>query len=169
MKTFLFCIQILIVACCVVGCNKKQEVDQQQAIDAHQALHTTKYNQVLVEFPGHKYSMEIIVEEESHEVTAFLTNAHFEVVDVSANEVKLDFIVASKPKSFTLVRTPQDDGQPVKFILKDAELATLIKDGWEVEASAFVVIDGKDNVGKLADLRKKDSAAHDHSEPGHSH
>ena len=170
MKTTLRCMQILLVACCTIGCPKKQEQDPSQAYEAHQALHRAKYNQVLVEFPGHKYSMEIIYGgEPGNQVVAFLTDAHFETVNVDADEVKLDFAVNEKPKTFILARVSQDGGQPAKYVLDDKELAGLIKDGWEVEATAHVQIGGTPYSAKLVDLSKHDYPNHDHSEPGHTH
>lgn len=169
MKTTLYVAQILLVAGCIIGCQKKQELDAPQAVDAHQALHQAKYNQVLVEFPGHKYSMEIIVEEGSNEmVVAFITDAHFEPIAVEASEVKLNFIINDQPKTFTLAGVPQDEGQPARFRLSDNELATLINDGWDKEATASAEIAGAPYVSKLVKLSGQ-GHSHDHDSPEHTH
>jgi len=125
-----------------------------------------KYNEVLVVFPGHIYAMEIIDEKETTGlVTAFLTDAHFEPTAVVAQEVRLNFIVDGKPKAFTLTRTPQEAGQPATFTLTDMELATLICEGWQGEATAVVEIGGVPYNSKLVKL-----SAHDHDgEDGHTH
>ncbi|MCL2624137.1 MAG: hypothetical protein FWD31_10780 [Planctomycetaceae bacterium] len=125
-----------------------------------------RYNEVLVEFPGHKYAMEIIDEKETTgRVTAFLTDAHFEPTAVDAQEVRLNFIVEDKPKSFTLSRTPQEAGKPATFTLTDMELATLLCEGWQREATASVEIGGVPYNSKLIKL-----SGHDHDgEDGHTH
>jgi len=113
----------------------------------------SRYNEVLVVFPGHSYAMEIIDEKETTGlVTAFLTDAHFEPTTVDAQEVRLNFIVAGTPKSFTLI---------------DMELATLICEGWQGEATAVVEIGGVPYNSKLVKLSEHD---HDHDgEDGHTH
>jgi len=119
-----------------------------------------RYNEVLVEFPGHKYAMEIIDEKETTGlVTAFLTDAHFEPTEVDAQEVRLNFLVEGTPKAFTLTRSPQEAGKPATFTLTDMELATLICEGWQGEATAVVEIGGVPYNSKLIKLSEHD---HDH-------
>ncbi|MCL2117990.1 MAG: hypothetical protein FWH27_06135 [Planctomycetaceae bacterium] len=120
--------------------------------------HTPKYNEVLVEFPGHDYSMEIIDERETTGlVTAFLTDAHFEPTEVDARDVRLNFVVGGSPKTYTLSRIPQEAGKPATFTLTDMELATLLCEGWQGEATASVTIGGVPYNSKLVKL-----AGHDH-------
>ena len=129
--------------------------------DAHAALHKSKYNDTLVEFPGHKYAMEIIDEKETTGlVTAFLTDAHFDPVIVDTAEVRLNFTFGGgSPKVFTLKRTAQEEGKPATFTLTDMELATLNCEGWEGEATASVVIGGVPYTAKMVKLGEHD---HDH-------
>jgi len=103
-----------------------------------------KYNEVLVEFPGHKYAMEIIEDKETTGlVTAFVTTAHFEPTPVDAKTVRVNFLIGDSPKIFTLTRIPQEAGQPATFTLKDMELATLVREGWHGGlATAFIEIGG---------------------------
>ena len=132
--------------------------------DAHAALHKTKYNEVLVEFPGHKYAMEIIDEKETTGlVTAFLTNAHFEPIAVDAKEVRLNFVVDGNPKTYTLTRIETETDKPATFTLTDKELATLNCEGWQGEATATVDIDGTPYTAKMVKL-----GGHDHGD-GHTH
>ena len=152
------------------GCTSKKDVHgdnhaAETSADAHPA-HITKYNEVLVEFPGHKYSMEIIDEKETTgHVTAFITDAHFEPTDVDAKEVKLNFMVDGKPKTFALARVPQEVGKPATFTLTDMELATLICEGWQSDATASAEIGGVPYNSKLVKLSE-----HDHEgENGHTH
>ena len=119
-----------------------------------------KYNEVLVVFPGHSFALEIIDDETTGLVTAFLTDAHFEPTTVDAQEVRLNFLVAGAPKSFTLTRTTQEAGKPATFTLTDMELATLLCEGWQGEATASVEIGGVPYNSKLAKLGGHD---HDHS------
>ena len=137
----------------VQGCSDNGTQTKMAATDDHAALHQSKYHEVLVEFPGHKYAMEIIDERETTGlVTAFLTDAHFATISVDAKEVRLNFMVDAKPKSFTLPRIPQEEGQPATFTLTDMELATLICEGWQGEATASVEIDGTPYNAKLQKL-----------------
>ena len=132
--------------------------------DSHAGhVHTPRYNEVVVEFPGHKYALEIIHDETTGLVTAFLTNAHFEPVTVDAQEVQLNFVIAGSPKSFTLTREPQEPGKPATLTLTDMQLATLICDGWEGNASATIQADGSPYTSKLV---KAGSHDHDHN---HAH
>ena len=102
-----------------------------------------KYNEVLVRFPGHSYALEIIDEKETTGlVTAFLTCAHFEPVEVDTQEVRLNFMIDGNPKAFTLTRIEQEPDKPATFTLTDMELATLLCEGWQGEARAMVEING---------------------------
>jgi len=117
--------------------------------DAHAALHKTKYNETLVEFPGHKYAMEIIDDDETGLVTAFLTDAHFDPIEVDTKEVRLHFMVDGNPKTYTLIRAEQEPGKPATFTLFDKELAALNCEGWQGEATASVEIGGAPYSAKL--------------------
>lgn len=147
------------------GCSPGHDHATETSADGH--VHPdSRYNEVLVEFPGHKYAMEIIDERETTGlVTAFMTDAHFEPTAVDSQEVRLNFVVDGKPKSFMLSRTPQEAGKPAIFTLTDMELATLICEGWQGEATAVVEIGGVPYNSKLVKLSE-----HDHdSEDGHTH
>jgi uncharacterized protein YndB with AHSA1/START domain len=168
MKTTIYSSLVLVTIFCVVGCDKGHDHGPApkggavQTHDAHAALHTPKYNEVLVEFPGHKFAMEIIDEKETTGlVTAILTDAHFGPVAVDAKEVRLNFVIDGNPKTFTLTRTEQEEGKPATFTLTDKELATLNCEGWQGEATASVEIDGTPYSAKLVKL-----GGHDH---GHAH
>lgn len=161
---------LLSVLALCIGCTPQQSdkpatQTTHSEHEGHDHAHQSKYNEVLVEFPGHKYSMEIIDERETTGlVTAFLTDAHFEPVEVDAKEVKLNFILKGSPKTFTLVRAEQEAGKPATFTLTDMELATLNCEGWEGEATASVVIGGTPYKSKLVKL-----GHHDHGDHGDGH
>ena len=151
---------MMLVQGCDQGHDHASNAGSQSSADAHAALHVTKYNEVLVEFPGHKYSMEIIDEAETTgQVTAFITDAHFDPVAVDTREVRLNFIVNGKPKTFTLARIEQKTGEPVTFTLTNMELATLICEGWQGDATAMVEISGTPYNAKLQKLSEHE---HDH-------
>ncbi len=166
---------ILAAMCCMIllsqGCGQHDEHSPgdghdhgPSAANDHAALHKTKYNEVMAEFPGHKYALEIIDEKETTGlVTAFITDAHFEPTTVDAKEVRLNFMVDGKPKSYTLTRTEQETGKPAAFTLKDMELATLNCEGWKGEATVSVEIGGTPYNAKLVKL-----GSHDHGD-GHGH
>jgi len=153
----------------MIGCgqgNRPDTAPKGDAVqDAHAALHQTKYNEVLVEFPGHKYAMEIIDEKETTGlVTAFLTDAHFDSVAVDAQEVRLNFVVTGSPKTYILTRTEQEAGKPATFSLTDMELATQLCEGWQGDATASVEIGGTPFNAKLVKL-----SGHDHDHQDHVH
>lgn len=150
------------------GC-KPHEADKHATDAAHSEQggdghdHQGKYKEVLVEFPGHKYAMEIIDERETTGlVTAFLTDAHFEPVEVDAKEVKLNFVIKGTPKIFTLPRIEQGAGKPATFTLTDMELATLNCEGWEGEATASIMIGDVPHKSKLIKLGHHDHEGHAH-------
>ena len=161
-------IPAIITLCCTIlltqGCKDDHDHNHGTAPagqDAHAALHKPKYNEVLIEFPGHKYAMEVIHDETTGLVTAFLTDAHFEPVAVDAKEVRLNFVVDGKPKTYTLTRTEQETGKPATFTLTDKDLAVLTCDGWQGEASASVEVGGTPYKAKMVKLGGHDE--HDHA------
>ena len=120
-----------------------------------------KHNQVVVEFPGHRYSLEIAaksiketVDGEERTVTkvlVYVSDSHFEPLVVETKEIRLNFIVDKQPKSFVLlpVKAGADVGRDAKdtkpqsvFELKDPELLKLIVNGWQGVAQAQMVIGG---------------------------
>ena len=146
--------------------TSKNAGNVQSTQDAHAALHKPKFNNVLVEFPGHKYAMEIIDDDKIPGlVLAILTDAHFTPVTVDAQEVYLNLVVDGNPKTYTLsriVRSIPKTGEPAAFTLTDTELAQLICEGWRGEATASVEIGGTPYNAKLVKL-----GGHNHE--GHTH
>lgn len=168
-----------ILGCLVVftGCNKPptattsdtEKQETMSAEDAHAALHTPKYKEVVAEFPGHKYALEVINEnEEEGLVAAFLTDAHFSPVDVDTQEVQLNFTADGAAKTFTLNRAEQDAGKPAKYTLQNKELSELICDGWKGDATASMEAGGNPFNAKMKKLSKKHDHNHGHSH-GHGH
>lgn len=170
-QTILHCTLIGLAVIVICGCSPQAPQQNTSggaatpAAKKDEHAHQSKYNEVLVEFPGHKYAMEIIDEKETTGlVTAFITDAHFEPVEVEAKEVKLNFVIKGAPKTFTLTRTTQEAGKPATFTVTDMELATLNCEGWEGEATASVMIGGAPHKSKLIKL-----GHHDHGDDGHDH
>ena len=127
--------------------------------DTHAALHQPKRGEVFAEFPGHKYAVEITDNEATGLVTLFLTDAHFDPVTVVATEVRLNFTINGSPKVFTLLRAEQQEvDKPATFTLRDAELAALICDGWQGDATVAVEIGGVPFNAKLV----RSSGGHGH-------
>lgn len=169
-QTILHCALIGLAAIVICGCSPQDSSSNSAGGTSAPAAkhdehgHQSKYNEVLVEFPGHKYAMEIIDEKETTGlVTAFITDAHFEPVAVDAQEVKLNFMIKGSPKTYTLTRAPQEAGKPATFTLTDMELATMNCEGWEGEATASVKIDGTPYNSKLVKL-----GHHDHGDGVHA-
>ena len=162
----------LVALCCasilVQGCKESREHGTAPASGTtssgtagHDHAHQSKYNEVLVEFPGHKFAMEIIDEKETTGlVTAFLTDAHFDPVEVDTKEVRLNFMIDGKPTSYTLFRAEQESGKPATFTRTDMELATLLCEGWQGDATASVMINGTPYSAKLVKLAGHEN--HDH-------
>lgn len=176
MKRTIFTCVLLSCFAVFSGCGEPQtnsttDGGQQTADDHadhdHAALHKTKHEQVKVEFPGHKYAMEIINENEDEGlVAAFLTDAHFDPTEVDTQEVRLNFVVDGQPKAFVLPRVEQEAGQPAKYTLQDKELSELICDGWKGDATASIEVGGNPFNAKLVKLSKGHGHNHDH---GHAH
>ena len=120
-----------------------------------------KHNQVVVEFPGHRYSLEIAVksikemvngeEQTIQTVFAFVSDTHFEPLVVDSSQIRLNFAVDRRPKSFILLPvqaeeyaarmgTPRDLPRQSVFELQDPELITLISDGWQGVAQASMQV-----------------------------
>ena len=115
-----------------------------------------KHNQVVVEFPGHRYSLEIVVmpvketvndvEREVPTVFAFASDTHFEPLRIDTREVRLNFVVDRRPRSFVLLPAkvdprPERDRTPQTiFELRDPELVKLISDGWQGTAQASMLV-----------------------------
>ena len=159
MKTIYFTLNFAAVCGLILlvqGCNQGHDhgpASSGTGQDAHAALHQSKYNETVVEFPGHRYAMEIIDEKETTGlVTAFLTGAHFEPIEVDTKEVRLNFVADGQPKTFTLTRVEQEAGKPAMFTLTDMELATLNCEGWQGEATASVEVGGRPYSAKLVKL-----------------
>ena len=142
-----------------------------------------KHNQVVVEFPGHRYSLEIAVkpiketvdgaERTVPTVFAYVSDAHFEPLVIDTKEIRLNFVVDRQPKSFILlpVKADADVGRDAKdtkpqsvFELKDPELIKLIVDGWQGVAQASMVVSvGRTSAPFTARLMKaKDFVPHRH-------
>ena len=157
------CMILLTIGCgdtCGPTCTDHDHGSASTGAVACDGDHNPKYNEILVEFPGHQYAMEIIDEKETTGlVTAFLTDAHFEPVAVDTQEVRLNFIVDGSPKVFMLGRVEQPDGEPATFTLTSMELATLCCEGWQGDATASVEINGVPYNAKLVKLADCD---HDH-------
>jgi len=126
-------------------------------------LHRPKHNEVLVTFPGHTYALEIIDEKETTgRVTAFLTCAHFEPVEVDTQEVRLNFVVDGSPRTFLLTRIEDEPGKPATFTLVDMELATLLCEGWQGEARAVIEVNGMPFTERLVKLGCGEHCDHGH-------
>ena len=138
-----------------------------------------KHNQVVVEFPGHKYSLEIAVksvketvdgvERTVQKVFAYVADAHFAPRVVDTKEIQLNFVIDRQPKSFVLipVKAGADVGKDAKdtkpqsvFELKDPELVKLIADGWQGNAQASMSVGKTPFNAKL--MKAKDFVPHRH-------
>ena len=135
-----------------------------------------KHNQVVVEFPGHKYSLEIAVktvketidgeERTVKTVFAYTSDTHFDPIKVDTKEVRLNFVVDRKPKSFVLLpvkadpRTDKDPKPQSIFELKDPELVKLIESGWQGNATANMSVGRTPYNARL--IPAKDFKSHRH-------
>jgi hypothetical protein len=160
-------VMLMVILCSVVAAQNREP-------------NSPKHNQVVVEFPGHKYSLEIAIlkttEKESSEerivptVFAFVSDTHFEPLKIEAKEVRLNFVVDRKPKSFVLSpatidpRTEKEPKPQTIFKSNDPELVKLITDGWQGNATANMVVQvGRNSTPYTARLMKaKDFKPHRH-------
>ena len=158
MKRTIFFSLALVAVCCLVlfvpGCPGGDKSDKSAGTavpsgDAHAALHVSKHGGAVAEFPGHRYALEVISDEDTGLVTAYLTDAHFNPVNVDTQTVRLDFVVGGAPKTYTLTRIETTPGTPAAFTFTDATLTELICDGWQGEATASVEIGNAPHKAKL--------------------
>jgi hypothetical protein len=140
----------------------------------NRAPNSPRHDQVVVEFPGHKYAMEIAVKPIKEKVNgeertipavcAYVTDSHFEPLRVDANELRLNFTIEKKPKSFILLPVKADAGKdqksPSVFESKDSELVKLISDGWQGNATAAMSVGRTPFNAKL--VKAKDYKPHNH-------
>ena len=138
-----------------------------------------KHNQVVVEFPGHSYTLEVAVkqvkekvdgEERSvYKVFAYVSDAHFGPRVVDTKEVRLNFVIDRQPKSFVLlpVKADADVGRDIKdtrpqsvFELNDPALTKLIVDGWQGAARAQMLVGRTPYTAQL--MKAKDFVPHRH-------
>ena len=146
----------LVAACCIAffvqGCSPSSETGSGTTLpssDAHAALHKSQHGGVVAEFPGDKYALEVIDDETTGLVTAFLTDANFAPITVDTQTVQLNFVVEGVPKTYTLSRSETESGKPAAFTFTDTELAELICEGWQGEATASAEINGTPYNAKL--------------------
>jgi hypothetical protein len=138
---------------CGPDCDHAHSTSRATGHDDCDGDHTPRYGETLVVFPGHSFAMEIIDEKGTTGlVTAFLTDAHFDPVEVDTQEVRLNFIIDGTPTTFTLTRIETAAGEPATFTLVDMQLATLNCEGWEGEANARVMINGVPFSSRLIQL-----------------
>ena len=141
---------------------------------------TPWYNQVIVEFPGHQYALEIAVkpvketidgvERTFPTVFAFVSDTHFEPLKIETQEIRLNFVVDRRPRSFVLLPVkvdprPEANRKPQSiFELKDADLVKLIESGWQGNATANMQVQvGRNRVPYNARLMQaKDFKPHGH-------
>ena len=140
-----------------------------------------KHDQVVVEFPGHRYSLEIAVkpiketingEERSVPIVfAYVSDAHFEPRVVDTKEIQLNFVIDRQPKIFILLPVKSDadvgrdasDTKPQSvFELKDPALVKLISDGWQGVAQARMSVGRTPYTARL--MKAKDFVPHRHLE-----
>lgn len=135
-----------------------------------------KHNQMAAEFPGHKFAMEIAVkdvkvivdrkERAIPTVFAYLTDSHFKPIHADVKEVRLNFVIDKKPKSFVLLpvkvdpKTAKDVKRPLVFELKDPMLVKLISSGWKGDASVSMRVGKTPFNAKL--VKAKDIKTHNH-------
>ncbi|MDO4570098.1 MAG: hypothetical protein Q4D38_06935 [Planctomycetia bacterium] len=115
--------------------------DAASEADAHAALHISHYKQWVVNFPGHKYALEVTTQDADNIVRAYLTNAHFEPIAAGVESVEIRCVVSDAPQSFTLAKVETAAGESLRFELASDELKALLR-GESLNASAVVEIDG---------------------------
>lgn len=164
--------RILLAVCALVvftGCQEHAHQEKGSAPEfvvqkshQHDAEGFCKYKNVYGEFPGHKYAVEIVENEETGLVSAHFTDAHFEPTFVNASEIKLQFVIDGTPKAYVLARSEQEEGKPSIFTATDKDLAHLLSDGWKGEATANIEIDGSPFIAELKKISGEESAGHAH-------
>ena len=124
------------------ACDHDHEHDHEQE-ETHAHVHPDPtYKQYYAGFPGHKYAVEVVTNEETNVVTAYLTDAHYAPVSVAANEITLQYIVDSAPQSVTLAKAETASGEALRYTLDNEALKTLLKGDACPEITVSVEVDG---------------------------
>ena len=110
------------------------------------------YKQFYAGFPGHKYAVEIVTNDENDVVTAYLTNAHYEPIAIKAEEIQLQYTQDSAPQSQTLAKSAESKAEgPLVFTLEDGKLKSLLRGAEIPTITVLVEVDG---VPFTAELKK---------------
>ncbi|MDO4583211.1 MAG: hypothetical protein Q4D62_03810 [Planctomycetia bacterium] len=168
-KRFWGCVGLVVLSLVVAGCEKQPSAecghegcghDHGESVtsvapdaiaatnpatseaDAHAAAHVPPHKQFFAEFPGHKYALEVILDENSDNVTGLLGNAHFEPIAVAVETVDLQAMVDGTPKVFTLTKVATAEGEVLKYELADAALKTLLQSAEIKGVSAKFELEG---------------------------
>ena len=153
MKTLQKCWSItLLIALCSVAAAQTELPRLPAPANKEREPNTPWYNQVVVEFPGHSYLLEIAVkpvketidgeERMVQSVFAYAFDTHFEPLKIDTQEIRLNFVVDRRPQSFVLLpekidpRLERDRKPQSIFGLKDPDLVKLISEGWQGNATA---------------------------------
>ena len=157
MKTLQISLSItLMLVLCSVAAAQTGVARTADAGLANRPPNSPKHDQVAAVFPGHRFALEVVVRPITETVNdeerivptvfAFAADAHFEPIRVDAREIRLNFVVDRRPRSFILRPVTTDpraerNPQPQSiFESKDPDLARLISNGWQGNATATMVV-----------------------------
>lgn len=110
---------------------------------------------ILAILGAHQFHVEFIPDEETGSVTAYVYNDRFKPVALDSKELKLNIMLGGEPKQYALlVDHDGSDGKEAAFKITDADLAKLLKNGWEGKAQVSLNVKDAPHTGDLIPLKK---------------
>lgn len=159
-------ISLLLAVVLFIGCKQNQgegtatSATESTAQDSHEeeefhSHHVGPKGGVLAVLGHHQFHVEFLPDEASGAISALVYDDRFKPTALDAKELTLNIMVAGQPKQFTfLVDNDGSDGKVATYKLTDAELAKLLKTGWEGNAQVSITVKGNPASGGLAQPMK---------------
>lgn len=172
MSRFSMFLSVLILSVCLIGCQKESGP---KAVDADPHDHAVgeagsersklfppfhdhfvgRKGGLIAMLGGHQFHAEFLADEATGEITVLIYDEDFMPLAVEAKEVTLNIMVGGEPKQYKFDQTePGGELTVATYKLTDADLAKLLKAGWEGDAQVSIAVNGAPTSGKLA-LPKK--------------
>lgn len=103
----------------------------------------------------HQFHAEFLPDEETGDISVLAYDSDFMPITMEAKELTLDIMVGGEPKKYTfLVNNPGSDSTVAVYKLSDADLAKLLKEGWEGNTQVSITEKGNPTSGKLYNPKK---------------
>lgn len=103
----------------------------------------------------HQFHAEFLPDAETGDISVLVYDNEFMPIALEAKELTLDLMVSGEPKKYTfLVDNAGSDTEVAVYKLSDADLAKLLKEGWDGNAQVSIMDKGNPASGKLYNPKK---------------